>query len=61
MFESSMKQKGLVIAATLALGACATGGNEPNGYVTSAYNQVWRSGASNTCIKAASPSHLADA
>ena len=44
MFESSTKQKALIVAATLALSACATGGNEPDGYTTSAFGQIWRSG-----------------
>jgi len=48
MFESSKKQKALVIAATLALGACASGGNERNGYTVSANNQVVKN-AFGTC------------
>lgn len=51
MFESSTKQKALVIAVSLALGACATGGSvgTPLGYVTDASNNVVRN-AFGQCI-----------
>lgn len=40
MFESSTKQKALVVAASIVLGACATGGSvaPPYGYVTDVSN-----------------------
>lgn len=52
MFESSTKQKALVIAAGLALGACATGGpvGSPFGYVNSANNESVR-GAFGQCVR----------